>query len=117
MRKQPTLIPLFLDFKFLCQILIVLPLDLRANRAVVDEVASIGEFRGVKVCLGQLSVLKELVGEEVKDDPVSLLALRLGILAVSALQVLDAHVNEGFESLYVAFGDKLAEPWVIIKGR
>src|SRR6266702_86670 len=102
----PTLVALFLDFKLLCQVLLVLPLYLRSDRTIVHEIARISNLLAVHVRLFEHLVLKKLVLRKLKDE----LEPRFGL---ARPEVLGAKVGEVLERPGITIGDQLRQTDVV----
>jgi hypothetical protein len=97
---------LFLDFKLLCQVLLVLPLYLRPDRAIVHEIARISNLLAVHICLLEHLVLEILVLRKLEDE----LESRLGL---ARREVLDAEVSEVLERRSITIVDQLGQTDVV----
>ena len=102
----PTFVALFLDFKLLCQVLLVLPLYLRPDRTIVHEIARISNLLAVHVRLFEDLVLEKLVLRKLKDE----LEPRLGL---ARREVLDAKLGEVLERPSITIGDQLGQTNVV----
>ena len=101
-RPPLTLVPLLLDLERLRQVLVLLPLDGRADRAVVDKVALVADLLLVQVRLLEHLVLKEVVRREVEQQ------FETGLL-LCTWEVLDPDIGKALERLSIAVGDGVAE--------
>jgi hypothetical protein len=90
---------LLLDLKLLCQVLLILPLYLRPNRAVIHEIAQIADLLAVHVRLLEHVIFEILVLRKLKDE------LEPG-LGFARGKVLDAEVGDVLECASVAIGDQ-----------
>ena len=88
------------DLKLLCQVLLVLPLYLRPNRAVIHEIAGITDFLAVHICFLEHIIFKIFVRRKVKDE------LEPG-LGFGRGKVLDAEISEGLERASVTLSDQI----------
>lgn len=105
-----TLVALLLDFKRLREILVLFPLNRRADSAVVDKVALVANLLLVQVSLLQDRVLEEIILGEVEED------LEPGVLVLRG-QVRDGDIDESLERVGVTIGDHLAERGVVPQRR
>ena len=94
-----TFVSLLLDLKLLCQVLLVLPLYLRPNRAVIHEIARVTDFLAVHVCLLEQVIFEIFVLRKLKNE------LEPG-LGFARGKVLDTEVIEILECASVALGDQ-----------
>ena len=97
---------MFLDFKLLCQVLLVLPLYIRPDRAIVHEIARISNLLAVRICLFEHLVLEILVLSKVKDE----LKSRLGL---ARREVLDSKVSEVLERPRITIVDQRGQTDVV----
>ena len=102
MERELTLVTLLLDFKLLGQVLVFLPLDLRADGAIVHEVARVADLLLVQVRLLEHLILEEFVGSELEKQ----LETRFGF---RTWQVFNTNIDERLQSLRIAVGDDLAK--------
>lgn len=91
---------MLLDLKLLCQVLLILPLYLRPNRAVIYEIARIADLLAVHVCLLEHAIFEIFVRRKLKDE------LEPG-LGFARGKVLDTKVGDVFECASVAIGDQI----------
>lgn len=112
---QLTLVALFLDLELSGEVLVLLPLDLRADGAIIEEVAREADLGPVDVGLGEDLVLEVVVGAEVEVELESRLALDI-LSGVRVVKVLDLDVGEALQSIGVAIGNQLANAQVVAEG-
>jgi hypothetical protein len=91
---------LLLDLKLLCQVLLILPLYLRPNRAVIHEIARIADLFAVHVRLLEHVIFEIFVWRKLKDE------LEPG-LGFARGKVLDTEVGDVLECTSVAIGDQV----------
>ena len=63
-----TFVSLLLDLKLLCQVLLILPLYLRPNRAVIHEISRIADLLAVHVGLLEHVIFEIFVWGKLKDE-------------------------------------------------
>ena len=90
------------------------PLDLRALRVVVHQVAREADLVLVKVRLGQHCIAEEFVVRRVKDKVQLEALLRLAWHRFTAsIQVPQPHIGQVPQGALVAFGDQLRERYMV----
>jgi hypothetical protein len=99
-KKALTFVSLLLDLKLLCQVLLILPLYLRPNRAVIHKIARIADLLAVHVRLHEHVIFEIFVWRKLKDE------LEAG-LGFARGKVLDTEVGDVLECASVAFGDQI----------
>lgn len=110
-----TLVALLLDLKLLGEILILLPLDLRADGTIVDKVTSIPNGGLVEVRLLEDLVFEKVVGGEEEAELEARLALVI-FRNVRAFDVLQLDVGEVLESISITIGDEVTDGNVVAQG-
>ena len=98
-KKALTFVSLFLDLKLLCQVLLILPLYLRPNRAVINEIARITDLLTVHVRLLEHVIFEIFVRGKLKDE------LEPGF-GFARGKVLNTEVGDVLECASVAIGDQ-----------
>ena len=101
-RKRPTLVPLLLNLKLLCEIFILFPPDLGANGAIVDEITRISDLFLVEISLLEDVVLEEVIGAEDEEDLEAWLACLV-------IEVRELNINKVLEGFHIAICDQLGE--------
>jgi hypothetical protein len=110
MKQTLTLIPLFLNLELFCQVLVLLPLDFRADCPIIHEVAGISHFLLIHISLFEHLILEIFVGAEDKYY----LEARLWI---RCREIRDADINEVFKSTSVAVCDEIRYSNVVSESR
>lgn len=90
---------MLLDLKLLCQVLLIFPLYLRTNRAVIHEIARIADLLAVYVRLLEHVIFEIFIWRKVKDE------LEPG-LGFARGKVLDTEVGDVLECTSVAIVDQ-----------
>lgn len=90
---------MLLDLKLLCQILLILPLYLRPNRAVIHKIARITDLLTVHVSLLEHVIFEIFVRRKLEDE------LEPGF-GFARGKVLDTEVGDVLECTSVAIGDQ-----------
>jgi hypothetical protein len=94
-----TFVSLLLDLKLLCQVLLILPLNLCPNCAVIHEIARVTDLLAVHVRLLEHVIFEIFVWRKLKDE------LEPG-LGFARGKVLDTEIGDVLECASVAIGDQ-----------
>ena len=94
-----TFVSLLLDLKLLCQVLLILPLYLRPNRPVINEIARIANLLAVHVRLLKHVIFEIFVRRKLKDELEPWFGFTRG-------KILDTEVGNVLECASVAISDQ-----------
>lgn len=107
--KRPTLIPLLLDLKLLCEILLFFPFNICPDGFFIDEFAQISNFILINVGLFKYLVLEKVIFRETEQD----LEPKLRFIIVG--EVFQSDVCEMFQCSRIAIRDELREANMVPK--
>lgn len=105
---------MLLDLELLCEILVLFPLDLGADGAIIDKIATVTDLLLIEICFCESLILEELVGRECEDELESRLSTVLAIGRV--IEILISDVDEMFQGTFIAIGYQFREADMIPQG-